>query len=201
MIKAIEQCTKIKLKPCPTYLKQISHFSPDDINKAKIDVNKYNYLNHDIKGIWTLMGLNQNKWLCLEVGSSYDIKSEIKSALGCMESTINRVYKDSEFYKGAKLFPFLEFSDKASCKYRAVKEFFREFIWFEIDPYKYVDSIGIRKKHEEKNIVQIENEEVGIINFVEVHFAFTHKALLWNPAPQTNGNKEKVVLSILNKIV
>lgn len=202
--EAIRKCPPIILDPCPTYLKLISDFSSNEIPKAKREIDTYEPLNYEnIKGVWILVGYIDfcKKWICLEVGSSSNIKSEIRSALGCMESVKKEVYKDSEFYKGAELFPFVEFSDRISCKYRAITEFCSRFRYFEIDPYSYIKTKMKKKISQNKNEVCFKNEIVGIVNFVEVHFAFIHKALLWNPAPQTNGNKEKIVLGILNNSI
>lgn len=70
--------------------------------------------------------------------------------------------------------------DKLSVKYRTV--------------YKKYDEFFVCKVNVEETIKGIDIGDYDAVNYAEVKFAWNHKALLWNPAPPTNGNKEKEIL-------
>jgi hypothetical protein len=133
------------------------------------------------KHLWSLWGkVKNNKWVCVEVGSSNDIKSEISEIISLMVSVPYEVGKTGLFHEDVNIYSFYTYSDKNSCKYRRCNELFKEFIWIEINVEKYTEALDIG--------------EYNCVDYAEVKYAFDNKALLWNPAPAMNKNKEKEIL-------
>lgn len=164
------------------YLRIICDFQKETIKEAIKKVKEYKFLDNKYdKKLWALFGKNEEfeKWVCLEVGSSQNIRNEIVYDLKLMVETPYEVSKDSAFYKD--VFKFRTYSDRQSCKYRAIIEMYKEFCWCEIDVSEYVDIQDINSWN--------------TINYAEVKFAFETKAIFWNPAPATYGNQEKEILN------
>lgn len=185
------ECVEIK-KDCPginidtkNYLQRICSFEKNSINDAIMQVKEH-YKHLDLgRKLWGLFGRDRkdDEWVCLEVGSSNDIKSEIVANLRLMLNTREQVWKCSEFHRDRQLFEFWTYSDRQSYKYRKISQICKEFRWCEIDIDKYL-----------KDDKEYPN---NIINYAEVKYALETKALFWNPAPATNGNKEKEILNHL----
>lgn len=189
------------------FLKKICEFKLDkrndetNVNSAKKDVTNYKYIvdnqKYD-KRIWLLIGREQKggNWACLEVGSSNNIKKEIRENIGLMISKQKRIPKDSEFHKGKELFLFKTYSDRASCKYRSMTKDYREFIFYEVN----IDSYKNEDKNMEKIKEKLGHEDMNVANYVEVSLAYYTEALYWNPAPTIRGNQEREILEIMRAL-
>ncbi|MDE6389411.1 MAG: hypothetical protein K2L82_16645 [Lachnospiraceae bacterium] len=162
------------------FLRKICFFKKHDIKDAIAKVEK----NQDIEnttGVWALFGKKEDcdEWVCLEVGSSKDIKKEIIGDLKLMISKIEIMSKSSAFHKN--VFEALAYVDRQSFKYRKIYETYDDFYWSEIDIEKYICGKDSNKYDK--------------INFTEVSFAYETQALFWNPAPATDKNREKEILN------
>jgi hypothetical protein len=189
-IKNIEDWCKIK-----PYVKKIWYFNKNDnkkINEVYKDIKKYNSkdikeYNSNVKtekGLWAIFcGRKDEKYKCMQVGSSYNINKELKDILDLMRLEPKKISVDTTFTK--KAFSYEIGRDKNSEKYRAIYKKHDNFIFLCINADTFSKERG----------------EYDSVNFSEVKFAFLTKALLWNPAPSTSSrgkkNKEK---EIYNKI-
>lgn len=167
-------------------IKVICGFGEDELHNAISKVKQYKYIDYNLeveKRLWALWGKTKNskEWICLEVGSSKDIKKEIRSDLSLMISKPEQVKKSSAFY--SEVFEYMTYMDRTSCKYRKIYEICDSFEWFEIDIDKYLqnrDFSGYNK-----------------VNYAEVSYAYETRALFWNPSPAVNGNQEMIILEKL----
>lgn len=171
------------------YLKEICKFSElrnEDIRKLIKGVSS------DEKKLWAMFArkkrdLDNDKsdmtQICIQVGSSKNIYSELREILRCMISEPKKEKVSTEF--SVEAYIFTTFMDKDSVKYRSIYEKFEDFIIYEIIVEKY--------------LANIDYENYDKINYSEVKFALEHRAYLWNPAPPTYGNKEREILQILKQ--
>ena len=185
-IKNIEDWYKNK-----PYVKEICSFDKNmDDNEAIKQVYKRikeydpNVKTETEKGLWAIFCRRKDeKYKCLQVGSSYNINKELKDILDLMRLKPKKISVDTTFTE--KAFSYEIGRDKNSEKYRAKYKEYDKFIflWINADTFSK------------------ERGEYDPVNFSEVKFAFLTKALLWNPAPSTSSrgkkNKEK---EIYNKI-
>ncbi len=182
-----ESCTCVKVDDffrdqTGAFTKICSFGTKEDVTKIKVDVQN---ADDHYKRLWALFGEdNSGQAICLNVGSSNDIKTEIEDIIKMMYTEPEIRTKDSFFHKGMNIYNYITYSDKNCFKYRRMKELFACFTWIEIDVKKYLD----------------ENETKGYdpTNYAEVKFASEWKALLWNPAPATNGNQEREISRKIN---
>lgn len=170
---------KIKLE----YTEIICNFTLDDLRNKNIKINKETLIeeNTDVKRLWAMFGIVNNKSYCIQVGSSKNIYSEIKAILKSMVSEPQKIMKSTEFHKD--VYEFQTYMDKESVKYRSIASKYNNFEIYEIKIGDYLKGCDIG--------------DYDKVNYSEVKFAFENKALLWNPAPQTNNNKEKEILKLL----
>ena len=165
------------------YLNILCSFS--DLEKEDI-TNLVKYQDYEKrKRLWAIFGKRRDNkdWICLQVGSSVDIVQELRSILRLMIARPEVKKISTQFQKDA--YTFYLHKDKTSVKYRSVYRMCEEFDVYEIKVDSYIG-----------------NEDIGQydkINYAEVKFAYEHKAWLWNPAPQTNGNKEQEILKLFLK--
>ena len=164
-------------------LNEICRFS----NLKKSDViellKDYKTLYTTDKGLWTIFGKGNgiDNWTCLHVGSSRDIKFELKGILKLMVSRSEKLRKSTIFHKN--VYELWTYMDKASVKYRSMYNLCEEFVVYEIDVPTYLKSTDA--------------EEYSNVEYAEVKFAYETKALYWNPAPKMNGNREQELLTNL----
>ena len=130
--------------------------------------------NRTLKHVWALFGkIDKDTWICIEVGSSKDIKSEICSNLDSMYVTeVSNTYKYSFFHTNKSIYNALSYADKVSCKYRHINHLFNNFKWVEIDVNKYLE--------------KIDTKDYDRDSYAEVKCAVDYRALMWNPAPRTD---------------
>ena len=188
------KCNGFDFKHLPSYMNLIIEFSNNDLKKYKLTTCK-----HLEKGIWILLGLynyadNKSKWITIEVGSSNDIIAEIRECISNMNSIQGEIKKGSYFYPDSELFTHPTYATKECCKYRTIKDTFSEFKWYQIEPYEYLKIIS--PSYEEGKPLLYDKKELDIINFIESHISFSYKPLFWNPAPQTYGNQEAMLIKI-----
>ena len=172
------------------YLKEICKFTNkiQSVKNAKKEINAYNNIKYDnsIKGLWAIFGKGEgnnnklpnvdfNKWICLEVGSNENIKSELRGILNDMISKPGKISKSSTYHPNLKLYEFNTYMDRASIKYRTMFDMCNQFVIYEIDVDEYIK----------------ENGTYDIVNYAEVKFAHDNKALFWNPSPAVYGNQER----------
>ena len=198
------KCKGFNFEPLPSYMNLITEFSNNDLKKPISDLRKYKLIPYkDLeKGIWILLGLynfadngiKQSKWITIEVGSSNDIIAEIRECINNMKSIEGRITKGANFYPDSELFTHPTYMTKECCKYRMIKETFSQFKWYQINPSEYLRNIS--SSISENIPLLFEGIQFNIINFIESHIAFTYKPLTWNPAPQTKGNKEAMLIKI-----
>ena len=133
------------------------------------------------KELWAIFGKKNEKaaWQCIQVGSSKNINAEIKGILYSMISTPKEIKQDTTFHKD--VYTFYSYMDKLSVKYREIYRQYNNFFLCKVDVEKVLEDINI--------------EQYDPVNYAEVKFAYDNKALLWNPAPATNGNKEREILA------
>lgn len=167
------------------YLKEICKFSDlrnENIRKLVKGVSS------DEKKLWAMFARkkrdldNDNSdmtQICIQVGSSKNIYSELRGILRCMISEPKKEKVSTEF--SVEAYIFNTFMDKDSVKYRSIYEKFEDFIIYEIIAEKY--------------LANIDYGDYDKINYSEVKFALAHRAYLWNPAPSTHGNKEREILA------
>lgn len=174
---------------------KICDFSIKDIVTAIRTVENYEYIDNNAectKKLWVLFGKKEyeDDWICLELGSSDNIISEIKGIIKLLDSKQSIVYKDSEFHKGEKIFEFMSYSDRTSCKYRSIAQKFDNLCFYEVNVANYCDkdSLFNNIKHKMRDSI------INKVNYAEVKIAFDTKALYWNPAPATIYNQEKIIL-------
>ena len=167
------------------YLKEICKFS--DLTNVNIK-QLIKGVSNDEKKLWAMFarkkrGLNNDNFdleqICVQVGSSINIYSELRGILRCMISEPKKEEVSTEFTVDAYM--FTTFMDKDSIKYRSIYNKFEDFIIYEIIVEKY--------------LANIDYENYDKINYSEVKFALEHRAYLWNPAPSTHGNKEREILA------
>lgn len=169
-------------------LKVICCFSEYEIENAISKVKEYEYIDYRLeleKRLWSLWGKTRNneEWICLEVGSSKDIKKEIRSDLSLMISKPEQIKKSSAFY--SEVFEYMTYMDRTSCKYRKIYEICNSFEWFEIDIDKYLENRDFSGYNK--------------VNYAEVSYAYEMRALFWNPSPAVNGNQEMKILEKIAK--
>ena len=166
------------------YLKEICKFS--DLTNVNIE-QLIKGVSNDEKKLWAMFarkkrGLNNDNsalaQICVQVGSSINIYSELRGILRCMISEPKKEKVSTEFTVDAYM--FTTFMDKDSIKYRSIYNEFEDFIIYEIIAEKY--------------LANIDYGDYDKINYSEVKFALEHRAYLWNPAPSTHGNKEREIL-------
>ena len=167
------------------YLKEICKFSElrnEDIRKMIKGVSS------DEKKLWAMFARKKRDLdnynsdmtqICIQVGSSKNIYSELRGILRCMISEPKKEKVSTEF--SVEGYIFTTFMDKDSVKYRSIYEKFEDFIIYEIIAEKY--------------LANIDYGDYDKINYSEVKFALEHRAYLWNPAPSTHGNKEREILA------
>lgn len=180
-----DQIKKLKQFADPhqlTGLNEICEFS--DLKKDDNvfeSIKNYNTLYKTDKGLWTIFGKGKgiDNWTCLEIGSSKDIKSEIRQMLNLMISKSERQDVKTTFHE--KVYSFCTYKDKKSIKYQSMYRLCKEFVVYEIDVPKYLNGIDAGKYNE--------------VEYAEVKFACETEALYWNPALAANGNKEREILS------
>lgn len=133
------------------------------------------------KELWAIFGKKNKKtaWQCIQVGSSKNINAEIKGILYSMISTPREIKQDTTFHKN--VYTFYSYMDKLSVKYREIYRQYNNFFVCKVDVKKVLNNINI--------------EQYDPVNYAEVKFAYDNKALLWNPAPATNGNKEREIFT------
>lgn len=153
-----------------------SAITKSDIRKYKIKLNGNKVKQKDL---WAIFGRKENAWQCIQVGSSKNAYREIKEILYYMISEPKESPKSTFFHKN--VYTFYSYMDKLSVKYRTV--------------YKKYDEFFVCKVNVEEVLKGIDIGCYNPINYAEVKFAWDHKALLWNPAPLTNGNREKEILN------
>ena len=167
------------------YLKEICKFS--DLTNVNIE-QLIKGVSNDEKKLWAMFarkrrGLNKDNsdlaQICVQVGSSINIYSELRRILRCMISEPKKEKVSTEFTVDAYM--FTTFMDKDSIKYRSIYNEFEDFIIYEIIAEKY--------------LANIDYGDYDKINYLEVKFALEHRAYLWNPAPSTYGNKEREILA------
>lgn len=191
-----DECKKMELETIKqeNCIKEICSFNNEKIeqNEGLNNVinevkghNLYKYRDDKInKGLWVIYGkpkiegIDNKQWICLEVGSSKDIKKELIAILRLMISESKEVPKHSAFFEN--VFNFTTYLDRTSVKYRKLNEICSEFAMFEVDIENYV--------------YEDEIKSYNTINFAEVKYAFKHKALFWNPSPSVHGNQENKIL-------
>ncbi|WP_160678410.1 hypothetical protein [Clostridium sp. C8-1-8] len=185
-----DKCTKLDLNAVKKaeYIQEICSFKREQIKEVMSQVKRhvcYTYNNNKLnKGLWVLFGkpiiegVDNEEWICLEVGSSEDIIKELVGDLNLMISKSDLVEKHSEFF--TSVFEFNTYMDRTSVKYRKIYEMCKEFSVFEINIEKY--------------IVNEEISNYDVVNYAEVKYASDYKALFWNPAPAFKGNQEKEIL-------
>ena len=152
-----------------------SEITKSEIRKYKMKLGKNTVKQKDL---WAIFGRKENVWQCVQVGSSKNTCREIKDILYYMISEPKESPKSTFFHKN--VYTFCSYMDKLSVKYRTV--------------YKKYDEFFVCKVNVEETIKGINIGGYDSLNYAEVKFAWNHKALLWNPAPPTNGNKEKEIL-------
>ena len=174
-----------KMEP---FVNEICYFNKnmDDeaINQVYKSIKEYDSNVKTERGLWAIFGGNKDeKYKCLQVGSSYNINKELKDVLDLMRLVPKKILVDTTFTK--KAFSYETGRDKNSEKYRTMYKKYDNFIFLCINADAFSK----------------ESKKYDCVNFAEVKFAFLTKALLWNPAPSTysrgNKNKEK---EIYNKI-
>ena len=167
------------------YLKEICKFS--DLTNVNIK-QLIKGVSNDEKKLWAMFarkkrGLNNDNFdleqICVQVGSSINIYSELRGILRCMISEPKKEEVSTEFTVDAYM--FTTFMDKDSIKYRSIYNKFEDFIIYEIIAEKY--------------LANIDYGDYDKINYSEVKCALEHRAYLWNPAPSTHGNKEREILA------
>lgn len=160
-------------------LKKICQFSELKLSEIFGLIKDYNILSQTDKALWAIFGNGKEieRWTCLEVGSSQNIKSELREILRLMISEPQIVKKATTFHKD--VYEFCTYKDKASVKYRAMYQLCEEFVVYEIDVREYLAGTDI--------------EKYDSVNYAEVKFACETRALYWNPAPETYGNQEREI--------
>lgn len=152
---------------------RFSEISKSDLNEL---LKNYNTLYNTDKGLWAIFGKGNgiDKWTCLQVGSSKDIKSELREIFRLMVSEPQKQVKKTIFHEN--VYDFWTYSDKASVKYRSMYNLCKEFVVYEIDIPTYLEDINV--------------EGYNPVEYAEVKFAYETEALYWNPSPKVNGNQE-----------
>ena len=159
------------------HLRMICEFSNIDENQ----IRNFKISNSNKKKrLWTIFGTERDKegLKCLQVGSSNNIVSEIREILRAMISIPEKKLISTRFHED--VYEFTTYVDKASVKYRHIYERYNTFILYEIEVEGYLKDVDIKGYDK--------------VNYAEVKFAFDNKALLWNEAPPTKGNKEREIL-------
>ena len=172
-----------------TFNKINTYFSKNKITQEtfnKINTYKSNQKEQDVKKrLWAIFGRKDtDKWFCLQVGSSFNICSEIRENLNAMKSEPTCIAKSTFFHDN--VYSFNTYMDKYSVKYRAMYDKCEQFIIYEIDVSEY-----------------LKDEDCGTydeVNYAEVMFADETKAMFWNPAPATYGNQEREIYDNVFKI-
>lgn len=164
------------------FLSEICSFSKNKITQEtfnKINTYKSNQKEQDVKKrLWAIFGRKDtDKWFCLQVGSSFNICSEIRENLNAMKSKPTCIAKSTFFHDN--VYSFNTYMDKHSVKYRAMYDKCKQFIIYEIDVSKYLKDVDCRTYDK--------------VNYAEVMFAVETKAMFWNPAPATYGNQEREI--------
>lgn len=185
------KCNKIKegalVKKQPKYLKIICQFSKNKQSDIFGQIGDYIFINpnQEFKRLWALFGkpvvegIENKSWVCLEVGSSKDIKKEIRSDLNSMFAVSKNVKKGSAFFQN--LFEFDTYKDRTSLKYKKIYNICSDFIIYEVDINEFTNNI--------------DTGNYPVDNYAEVKFAIDYKALFWNPSPAVYGNKEMEILN------
>lgn len=158
-------------------------------NNNKISINKNGLFkklsdnNCNQYNTWALFAkeTKYQNWICLQVGSSNNIKNEIKYAINSFEpySDENTKLWYSHFHKDNSLFKAYYKMDIASQRYRSMFEHFNLFCFYAI------------KKAENLNEAL---RKFDINSVTEVQFALESSALYWNP---NNSKKETQILGII----
>ena len=98
-IKNIEDWCKIK-----SYVEEICYFDKNMDNEAINQVYKRikNVKKETEKGLWAIFcGRKDEKYKCLQVGSSYNINKELKDILDLMRLESKKISVDTTFTKKA----------------------------------------------------------------------------------------------------
>lgn len=164
----------LKDKPYMSLLCEFHNLEKIEINTIISPENK-----KEEKRLWAIFGKSKesNCLHCLQVGSSKNIISEIKGILRLMISKPEKIKISTAFHKD--VYDFCTYMDKPSVKYRNLYKKYYDFSIYEIEVDIYLEGVDIKAYDK--------------VNFAEVKFAFENKAILWNPAPATYGNKEQEI--------
>ena len=135
------------------------------------------------KNAWAMYGSNnEEKWICLEVGSSKDIIKELKYDLDCMveksisNKEISSYYHESIYERNQDYI----LTDAIHQKYQLIR-----------DNFEYIRIYTINN---DTMINDSEKYRLNDYQIAEVHYAKMTKALLWNPF----GKQYKILAHIKN---
>lgn len=137
----------------------------------------FNYGENNQKHLWAFYGhIEDNNWICIEVGSSDNILEEICGIIRLMYEPSCNADKKSVLHKDVVIYKSKTYTDKTSYKYRYMNELFDKFWLIEINVDNYQDG---------------NDKEYSKTDFVEVTYAVNNNALIWNPSPAVTDRKNR----------
>jgi len=186
--------TMVKKLPNHTIISRFDRIENEEQLKKSLGALRFQGENEK-SGLWALLGKTDQKakkWICIEVGHSKDIQSEIRSDMKAMFWEPETICVDTAFHEKAYSYPL--HMEKTNFKYRTINRRFARFklILINVDDYLQEDLV-------KSSGITLPEDEEGRYQLAEVLFAMETKALFWNPAPKMNGNREREFLEKLGK--
>lgn len=140
LYKKVNAKKRNELDNADSYLKEIVRLRKED--KLEEVIKSINNEVLDGKSVWALFGkINKADELCLQVGASIDIKSEIIDDINAMyfeedsidksNTTLKIKSKNTQFYEN--VYKINNGDDKNRYIYRIIKQKYKELIFYAID--------------------------------------------------------------------
>ena len=168
-----------------TYLEEVIKFS----NKDNLEdvMCKINYDAIENKYLWALFGKNnkEEEQVCLQVGQSIDIKTEIiadinemfsKDVLFELDENVETEFKNSQFYTDVYQIKKGDSDNKNEYLYRKIKREYDELTFYTIDIDGY---LGI-DNFKNNNCVIDDILKFSKVYYAETKFAYETQAIYWN---------------------
>ncbi|MBA4510050.1 hypothetical protein FDG04_11130 [Clostridium sporogenes] len=182
LYKKVNAKKRNELDNADSYLKEIVRLR----NEEKLEEAIKNINNEVLDGkyVWALFGkINETDEICLQVGASMDIRSEIIDDINTMyceddpidksNETLKIKSKNTQFYEN--VYKINNGDDKNRYIYRIIRQKYKELIFYAIDIDVY---LGIKDFKCDNKVVN-DILDLSKMYYAETKFAYDTQAIYW----------------------